>query len=109
MLNIATHTQNERVVLDLRGRLDGSPCCAALSRHVKSELEKGRRDFVLDLGGVEWMSSCGIGCLISAYTSVRRAGGNLALRSPNDRVLAALKVTDLVPSVFDVLGEASVH
>lgn len=107
MLTVATHERNDRTYVELEGRLDGSPSCAELSREVKARIDEGHLDFVVDLGHVEWMSSSGIGCLISTYASVRRAGGSMALRSPNDRVLAALRVTDLVPSVFEVIGEES--
>jgi anti-sigma B factor antagonist len=103
MLHVSSHAHTDYVVVDIDGRMDGSPSCEALCRVVKGRLEEGHRRFVVDLEKVEWMSSCGIGCLIAAYTSVRREGGSLALRGPNDRVLAALEVTDLVPSVFEVL------
>ena len=102
MLTVSSREQSDFVVVDLVGRLDGSPSCEALSRAVKGCLEEGHRRFVIDLAGVEWMSSCGIGCLIATFTSVRRVGGSMSLCSPNSRVLSALEVTDLVPAVFDI-------
>lgn len=103
MLTVSSREQSDYVIVDLVGRLDGSPSCETLSRVVKGCLDEGHRRFVMDLSEVEWMSSCGIGCLIAAYTSVRRVGGSLSLRSPNNRVLSALEVTDLVPAVFDIV------
>lgn len=104
MLTVNTDVRDGYVVVQLEGRLDGSPACSQISEHVKARLGEGHRHFVVDLAEVEWMSSCGIGCLIAAYSSVRRAEGSLALKSPNQRVLGALRITDLVPSVFEVLG-----
>lgn len=103
MLNVSSHELHDHVVVELAGRLDGSPSCRTLCRTVKGRLEQGHRQFVIDLEDVEWMSSCGIGCLIATYTSVRREGGTLQLRSPNRRVLGALEVTDLVPAIFEVI------
>lgn len=103
MLTVSSHEQGDIVLVNLAGRLDGGPVCKALPDCVKDHLGSGQLHFVLDLQELEWMSSCGIGCLIATYTSVRRAGGNIVLRAPNERVLGALSITDLVPGVFDVL------
>jgi anti-sigma B factor antagonist len=103
MLTVTSTVEGDRIAVQLAGRLDGSPCCTSLSEVVKEHLGRGSRRFVLDLRDLEWMSSCGIGCLIASYSSVRRAGGSMALRDPNDRVLATLKVTDLVPGVFALI------
>ena len=104
MLTVSFQAENDRVEVALAGRLDGSPGCEKLCSTVKARLGEGHRRFIVDLTRVDWMSSCGIGCLIATYTSIRRAGGTLQLRSPNPRVLAALEVTDLVPAVFEVVA-----
>jgi anti-anti-sigma factor len=103
MLTVTSHARGSSVRVSLTGRLDGSPCCEELAVYVKDALEAGGRQFVFDLAGVEWLSSCGIGCLVKNYASVRRAGGSLVLRSPNRRVLRSLTVTRLVPQVFEVI------
>lgn len=107
MLNVSTREQADRVIVELAGRLDGGPSCKDLTKAVKDQIDGGKRRFLIDLAAVEWMSSCGIGCLIAAYTSVRRSGGSLALRSPNARVLSALEVTELVPRVFELVDSES--
>lgn len=103
MLNVSTREMPDHVVVEIVGRLDGSPACRDLCQQVKGRLGEGHRRFIVDLEHVEWMSSCGIGCLIATFTSIRREGGTMALRGPNDRVLAALEVTDLVPAIFEVI------
>jgi len=103
MLNVSTREMPGHVLVELDGRLDGSPPCRDLCNQVKERLDQGLRRFIVDLEQVEWMSSCGIGCLIATYTSIRREGGKMWLRGPNNRVLAALEVTDLVPAVFDLI------
>lgn len=103
MLNVSTREMPDHVVVELVGRMDGSPLCQDLCHQVKERLDEGHRRFIVDLDQVEWMSSCGIGCLIATLTSIRRESGTMALRGPNDRVLAALEVTDLIPAVFEVI------
>ena len=103
MLTVTPHHRAGTVHLSLVGRLDGSPCCDSLTTEVKSALQEGQRQIVLDLSGLDWLTSCGIGCLVRNFVSTRNAGGRLVLLSPNRRVLRALTVTDLVPKVFEVV------
>ena len=110
MLNVSSHEKGDAVYVALVGQMDGSPCCKSLIDTVKSRIDEGHRRFVIELSGVTWMSSCGIGCLVSSYVSVRQVDGSLSLLSPNSRVLGALTVTGLVPTVFEVLeSDASAH
>ena len=103
MLTVTTHHRGDATHLRLVGRLDGAPCCDSLKTEVKSALQEGQRRIVLDLSGLDWLTSCGIGCLVGSFVSAKRAGGRLVLLSPNARVLRALTVTDLVPKVFEVI------
>jgi anti-sigma B factor antagonist len=108
MLTVSTHPRGDAVYLHLVGRLDGSPCCESLATELKSTLKAGHRRVVLDLSELQWVSSCGIGCLVAGFVSVKRAGGSMVLLSPNDRVLHTLTTADLVPTVFEVI-ETDVH
>jgi len=74
-----------------------------LCETVKSEITQGHQRFVIDLEGVKSMSSCGIGCLVSSYASIKKIEGSMVLLSPNERVMQALIVTRLVPTVFEVI------
>jgi anti-anti-sigma factor len=103
MLTVSSLEKDDVIYVSLAGRMDGSPCCKSLIQTVKAHIEEGQRRFVLDLNEVSWMSSCGIGCLVSSYASVRRVDGSLALLSPNSRVESALTVTGLIPTVFEIL------
>lgn len=103
MLTISTEDRGNALYVALAGRMDGSPCCGALKDVVQASLEKGHRRFVIDLGCVISMSSHGIGALVANYATIQGAGGSMVLRAPNERVLKALRVTRLVPSVFHVI------
>jgi anti-anti-sigma factor len=65
-------------------------------RFVRSLIDEGHRSIVLDLGGSHWASSHAIGMLVSARTSVVRAGGDLALTGLRDRVHETLRIMGLL-------------
>lgn len=51
------------------------------------------RHLILDLSGVPYMDSAGIGALVGAYVTHQKEGRSLALVGVSDRVRAALQVT----------------
>jgi len=56
---------------------------------MRGMIEEGVRELVVDLTDVRMVDSSGIGLLISAYNSLRKAGGHLAVihASPDIREL----------------------
>ncbi len=64
-------------------RPEGSDIVAATVPELRSRmrgiLAEGVREMVVDLANVRMVDSCGIGLLISAHNSLRKAGGRLAL------------------------------
>jgi len=50
-----------------------------LRSKMRGILDEGVRDLVVDLEGVSMVDSSGIGLLISAYNSLRKVGGRLAV------------------------------
>ncbi|HXZ19910.1 MAG TPA: STAS domain-containing protein [Candidatus Acidoferrales bacterium] len=50
---------------------------------------------ILDLSGVSFVDSVGIGALVGAYVSRQRDGRKLALVGAGDRVMASLRVSGL--------------
>ena len=56
---------------------------------------------VLNLGGVNYIDSGGLGTLVSLYTTARNSGGAIKLANLTQRVDDLLQVTKLV-TVFEV-------
>ena len=98
-LSIKLRTTSEVVILDL----SGSPWVhdAGLQNRMNLLLENGSRCFVINLAGIEFVESSGLGQLISLWTSVKNRGGRMSVFGPTDRVRKSLKLTKL-DSVFDV-------
>ena len=88
-------------VVDLSGSITLDEGSATLRKTVKGLAQQGSRRIVLNLSGVTAMDSTGIGELISAYTSVRNAGGELKLLNLTREVHELLRITKL-STVFDM-------
>ena len=73
---------------------------------LKSELEGNHTPVtVLDLSGVEYMDSAGMGAIINYYVAAQRRGNKLIAVGPNYRVLELFKLThvdSLIPIVTTV-------
>jgi anti-sigma B factor antagonist len=67
-------------------------------------IDKGHRKIVLNLYDVDYIDSSGIGELVSGYTTVRNAEGELKLLHLTKRVHDLLQITRLF-TVFDVQSD----
>lgn len=83
------------VILDLNGKLTGGPDADTFREVFKSIIDQGKKNIVVNLEKVSWINSTGLGILISGYTSVRRAGGDLVVMHASDRIESILYVTKL--------------
>jgi anti-sigma B factor antagonist len=88
-------------ILDLSGEMYGGPDNMELI-DVVSELAKEKKlDLIINLAKVKWISSTGLGILVSARSRFAKEGGVVKLCHPNERVLGILQVTRL-NLIFDV-------
>lgn len=78
----------------------------ALRKSFESHLEEGQRLFVLNLKGVRFIDSAGLGELVASLKRVREKEGDLKLAEVNKRVSDALVVTQLV-KILDVYATES--
>jgi len=89
--------------LHLEGDLIGDEVGPKFVEVVSDAIEEGVRTFVIDLTGVRYISSSGIGLLITMLTKMRNVGGEVYLTSPSEHVKKLLIITKLnqIFSVFD--------
>jgi len=88
-------------IVDLSGRITLGEGSVVLRDTVKDLSSKGDKKILLNLGDVTYIDSSGIGELVSAYTSVRNAGGELKLLNLTKKVHDLLQITKLY-TVFDI-------
>ena len=105
MLTIANRDEGGVMILDLEGQIDGGPESARIQEIIKKDLEKGKKNFVLNLENVKWLNSLGAGVLIAAYASVKREEAFLKLFGVSERVGVVLKTCGLIPEVFEVFDD----
>jgi anti-sigma B factor antagonist len=89
------------VVLDLNGKLELGAGAGLLKDKVRSAVFQGRKHILLNLAGVGYMDSSGLGELIAAYTTVTREGGTIKVLNLTKRVSDLLAITKVL-MVFDV-------
>jgi anti-sigma B factor antagonist len=93
-MNIIERALNDVTVLDLVGNLalEGNK---QFRRHVAATIDAGARKLILNLAGVPYMDSSGLGELISCYTAMQKLSGSVKLLHLNDRLRHLLTVTKL--------------
>ncbi|MGQ9896275.1 MAG: STAS domain-containing protein [Acidobacteriota bacterium] len=88
-------------LLEVVGRLAPSTAQEELTTRVDDLIASGHTNFLIDLRGVSYISSTGVGSLIECYHHAERAGGKLKLLNPSQAVRQILTVSKL-DSVFDI-------
>ena len=100
-MKVKTRQVDGVTILDLSGKITLGEGSVTLRDAVKDELSKGHTRMLLNLGNVDYIDSSGIGELVSAFTSVKNAGGELKLLHLTKKVHDLLQITKLY-TVFDV-------
>jgi anti-sigma B factor antagonist len=103
-LEIAQREREGVVVLDLKGRITVGPEATTLRETVAALNAAGTRNLVLDLNGVDYIDSTGLGALVMIATSLRKGGGNVKLLNLNRRQIELLVMTKLA-TVFDLFTD----
>jgi anti-sigma B factor antagonist len=91
-------------VLDLKGKLTLGEGDTLLKDKVNSLILEGQKKLVLNLEGVPYIDSAGLGEIVRTYTTVSRQGGKLKLLNLTKRIQDLLSITKLL-TVFEVYEE----
>ncbi len=100
-MKVSTRQVDGITILDLSGRIVLGEGAIQLRDAVKELSNKGQKHILLNLGDVNYIDSSGLGELVTAYTSVKNAGGELKLLNLTKKVHDLLQITKLY-TVFDV-------
>ena len=91
----------------MKGRIVLGEESASLRDLVRDLLSKRRKKILFNLGDVDYIDSSGLGSLVSAFTSVRRQGGELKLLHLTKKVHDVMQITKLY-TIFDILNDEAV-
>ena len=100
-LKTSTRQIDGVTIVDCSGRITLGEGSVILRDTVRELLSKGHKRILLNLGEVTYIDSSGIGELVSAFTTVRKDGGELKLLNLTKKVHDLLQITKLY-TVFDV-------
>ncbi len=100
-LQISTREVAHVSVVDIRGRIVLGDETGQLRDTVRNLVTQGKKKIVLNLQGVDYIDSSGVGELVTSFTTVRNAGGELKLLNLTQKVHDILQVTKLY-TVFDI-------
>jgi anti-sigma B factor antagonist len=86
----------DELVAVVRGEGRLNMVSAPLLREAVTEaIAGGRPRIVVDLSGIEFMDSSGLGALVGCLKSARQAGGDLRISAPTDQVVMVLQLSNL--------------
>jgi anti-anti-sigma factor len=87
-------------ILDLKGRLRVGGNAVALHRSIRSLVLEKKTQIILNLAGVTFIDSCGLGELVASQISVENKGGEIKLIGLTDQLQELFRATRLL-AVFD--------
>ncbi len=99
-MEIAERVVQDVTVLDLKGKMTLGEGDELLKDKINSLLANSRKKLILNLEGVPYIDSAGLGEIVRTYTTVSRQGGSLKLLNLTKRIEDLLSITKLL-TVFD--------
>jgi len=84
----------ELVTLEITGRLDTTT--APNLESVVSELSEDTKELIIDMSGVEYISSAGIRVLLGAYKKMNSIQGKIRIEKANEMVYEVFEMTGLL-------------
>ncbi len=91
-------------VLDLSGKITIGDGDIKLREAVNAQLEEGRKSILLNMSGVSYMDSAGIGELVACYKRATEKGAILKLLNPTGKVQDLLVLTKL-QEIFEIFKD----
>lgn len=106
-LQVETRTEGDVAVVTASGEVDVFTA-PGLDAAIDAELADGRTRLVIDLTGVTFLDSTGLGVLVKGLKGAREAGGSLQLVVTTERIRKIFDITglDSAMPLFDTVADA---
>jgi anti-sigma B factor antagonist len=107
-MQIEERVVGDVTILDLKGKITLGEGDEALKAKINALTTGNRRSILLNLEGVPYIDSAGLGEVVRTYTTVSRQGGQLKLVNLTKRITDLLSITKLLTvfETFDSEDEA---
>ena len=99
-MQIAERSAGNVIVLDLSGQITFTQGDLVFKDKIHSLVHQGHKNILVNMAKVTHVDSAGLGELVSAYTTLARAGGSMKLVNLTKRLTDLLTITKLL-TVFD--------
>ena len=99
-MKIKTTEKYEAVIIELKGNVMGGEDTKDFNELLHKLIDKGKTRIVVDLGGVKFMNSSGLGMLIGGLTTVKKADGIFKLANVTEKIESLLIITKLI-TIFE--------
>ncbi len=103
-LKLATRDVEGIQIVDLDGRIIAGDAAGSVREKVHEIARGEHRNVILNLKGVDYIDSSGLGTLVAAHSTLSNAGGGLALLNLSKRSAELLILTKL-STVFRIFDE----
>jgi anti-sigma B factor antagonist len=103
-ITISERQAGDVTILDLDGKVTIGEGSVALRNAIRRLLGDGKTKILMNLAGVGYIDSSGIGELVSSFTAVNKEGGTLKLLNLTQKIQDLLAITKLL-TVFDVYDD----
>ena len=92
-MNIEVKKSASETILEITGRLD-TTTAPVLEKMINEDIEGGTA-LILDLGGLEYISSAGLRVLLGTQKKMQKTG-SMILKNVNEEVMDVLEMTGFV-------------
>ena len=99
-MQIAEREAGNVTVLDISGQITFTQGDLVFKDKIHSLVHQGHKNILVNMAKVTHVDSAGLGELVSAYTTLARAGGSMKLVNLTKRLTDLLTITKLL-TVFD--------
>ncbi len=101
-MNFTHEIKNNKLVLSLSGDLIGEDNGASVIEVVADAIQQKVMNCIVDISGLRYINSSGIGVLITILTKFRNKGGEVYLMKPSESVQKLLVITKL-NAIFQIV------
>lgn len=104
MVEISVENYKRADLITVNGRIDSSNAFE-LEDAFKGLADEGRYQLVVELSGVEYMSSAGLRAMVGALRECKKHRGDVRIANPSDRMTEVLDLAGL-NTVFNIYEDA---
>jgi anti-sigma B factor antagonist len=110
-MQIFTCKEKDSLVLEIKGRID-AVTATKLEEEGRSWIDRGEKNLVMDLGGVEYISSAGLRAILLLARRLNGSGGMIRFCGLSGMVQEVFSISGfnslfpVFPSVSEALGNA---